>query len=205
MDVDANDFNSLRKLAAGVIDGLLAGKVPPYIDRDELIGECITRLPSLLDEYGARNGASLGTFLKKAWRNDALNFIDKERRRRKYLVDDPIRPTNSDSDDENDDVRSPEDQVVFEQQQREGRAQDQDTYQTLLRADVFERASRLLTREQFSALMLCYRAGLTERQAGQELGTTREAIHSRLGKATQKLKADFQKNPPHLDPKGYHS
>ena len=70
-DIDVGDFENLRQIAANVIDNLLAGGVPPYIDRDELIGECVSKLPSLLAEYGSRNGASLATFLKRAWRNDA--------------------------------------------------------------------------------------------------------------------------------------
>jgi RNA polymerase sigma factor (sigma-70 family) len=192
-DIDANDFNALRKLAAGVVDGLLAGRVPPYIDRDELIGECIAQLPSLLAEYEGRNGASLATFLKRAWRNDALNVIDKERRRRNYLVDDPVRPTNAAGAD--DDIGSPEDRQAFEDNERDRQWHKQQDYKGQLREDVFARARRLLTPEQFEALMCCYREGMTERLAGEAIGTTREAVASRLRKAIRKLQDDFRENP----------
>jgi RNA polymerase sigma factor (sigma-70 family) len=192
-DIDANDFNALRKLAAGVVDGLLAGRVPPYIDRDELIGECIAQLPSLLAEYEGRNGASLATFLKRAWRNDALNVIDKERRRRNYLVDDPVRSTNAAGAD--DDIGSPEDRQAFEDNERDRQWHKQQDYKGQLREDVFARARRLLTPEQFEALMCCYREGMTERLAGEAIGTTREAVASRLRKAIRKLQDDFRENP----------
>lgn len=203
-EIDANDFNALRKLAAGVVDGLLAGRVPPYIDRDELIGECIAQLPALLAEYEGRNGASLATFLKRAWRNDALNIIDRERRRRNHLVDDSVRPTNA-AGGESDDIGSAEDRQAFEDNERDQRWDKQQDYKGQLKEDVFARARRLLTPEQFEALMCCYREGMTEKVAGETLGTTREAVASRLRKALRKLQDDFRENPLEPDPGRYQS
>jgi RNA polymerase sigma factor (sigma-70 family) len=192
--MDVNDYNALRKLAAGVVDGLLAGKVPAYIDRDELIGECIAQLPSLLAEYQGRNGASLETFLKRAWRSDALNFIDKERRRHTHLAPHPLLSTGA-RDSGEEDTGSFQDRAELALQRNSDTWHSAEAFRRGLKSDVFSRARLLLTPDQFEALRWCYYAGMTERMAAEKLGITREAVASRLRKAVRKIREDFDNNP----------
>jgi len=194
VDKGGNDFNALRKLAAGVVDGLLAGGVPSYVDRDELIGECIAQLPALLAEFEGRNGASLETFLKRAWRNDVLNFIEKERGRRAHLDPHPLLSTGARDSDEQD-GGSFQDRAEYELQRDSDSWHAAESFRMALKSDVFSSARKLLTPEQFEAVMCCYYAGMTEKIAAEKLGTTREAVASRLRKSIRKIRDDFESNP----------
>jgi RNA polymerase sigma factor (sigma-70 family) len=180
-------------LVEDIVHGTCSRGVPTYIEADDLIQECLMRIPGAIKGYRGVGGATLKTYLKTAIRRDVMDLIQRERR----------EPINSSS-------RSGGDVVVgIEANTVEG---DESAARTAHRAAVIayceqesnsrewgnnsnsvQEAGRILTPEQFQAVRLCYVAGMTQEQAAKELGITREAVKSRLAKADFKLRKHLKK------------
>jgi RNA polymerase sigma factor (sigma-70 family) len=177
--------------ALDVIEGVVRGEIsrglPSYIDADDLIQECAIRLPAAIKAYRGKGGASVKTYLKTVIRNDVMDLIKLERR----------EPIHSPFCDGSSDVRFNEDDERDEEiswssyRNREDSGEEHEL--TERDKSRLKALFTLLTKEQLIAVLMCHHEGLTQEQAAKRLGITRNAVKSRLRKASLVLQKQFSK------------
>lgn len=179
------DCRKALDLVEEVVRGTKSRGIPTYIEADDLIQECLLRLPDAMRKYRGENGASPKTYLRTVIRRDVLDQIAAQRRE---PINSPYRDT--DNIEVGNEVK-PEDERAWKKNFKSNVAE----YSRSL-ADAGEwgpqpqplmDACGALTPEQRAAVTLCDLEGITQEEAAARLGIKRTAIASRLRKAHGKL------------------
>lgn len=188
--IDARDIESLvveyYPLVEQVVRGTCSRGVPTYIESDDLIQECALRLPQAIRDYRGEAGASMKTYLKAVIRRDVLDVIKRERR-------EPIHGCRTGGDltalceAESDDPESRNvafKSAVYEHSMEMGSLNARRADNTDSRLGDWR---NLLTAEQVQVVELCHIDRMTQEEAATRLGITRNAVKSRLLKASARL------------------
>lgn len=193
LELDACQVESLvveyLPLVKQIVRGTCSRGVPTYIDADDLVQECALRLPQAIIGYQGRLGASMKTYLKTVIRRDVLDVIDRE-------SCDPICGLRIGDDItacievESQDTESRNRAFKHAVAENSRAIADSNADPAAWSGD----AGRLsdwrgrLTSEQAQVVELCHVNGMTQKQAAARLGVTREAVKSRLLKASLNLR-----------------
>jgi len=183
---DREQCEKALDLVLDIVRGTLSRGAPTYIEADDLIQECLMRLPDVIRDYRGKRGAALKTYLKTAIRRDVMDAIQRERREPiHYAAGDNILPNGETIEDGAPVPWEEADFSMFKQSALEQRELDQRS------TAVFD-AMHMLTNDQLDAVILCHVSGLTQDAAARQLGITREAVASRLRKASAALKKNIK-------------
>jgi RNA polymerase sigma factor (sigma-70 family) len=175
-------------LVEGVVRGELSRGVPFYVEGDALAQECLVRIPEAIRSFSRRNGCSLKSYLKCVILHDVQDVIKSERREPIHShrdgpdVSESIDPVTETEPGDSDMVKA-----FFE---------NSDSQAQHFGLSRIEGAMLcFLTKGQYDAVRLCHLDGLTQEQAAKALGITREAVKSRLGKASATLQKVLNRRP----------
>lgn len=175
-------------LVEGVVRGTVARGVPTYIEADDLIQECLVRLPDAISAYTGKHGASVKTYLKAVIRHDVLDVIGHERRQPTNMAYRDNIAVGHDAPWEEEDIEWKDAALSYSHGLRQSREWERGSLTGVDKA--------LLTPDQYDAVILCHVEGMTQEQAAKRLGITREALSSRLRKARAKIRVVLGKPVP---------
>ena len=172
--------------ALELVEGVVRGVVATDIDCDELIQECLIRLPDAIRQYRGNNGSSLRTYLKKVIQNDVIDAIKRER---KDLVHN-AQPLPMESQPQGSLGHSLQ-WVLYDNLRLD------DDLASSISADYARQQLRgwldWVTPDQAIVLALCTIHGLTQEAAATRLGTTRGGVLSRLNKGLANIRKHLDK------------
>jgi RNA polymerase sigma factor (sigma-70 family) len=191
---DREQCREALDLVLAVVRGTLSRGVPSYIEGDDLVQECLIRLPDAIRAYRRKSGSSVKTYLKAVIRNDVMDFINHERRQPSAIA-------------EGFETWNPGDEspaLVDEYGLRIGWAQaalnhsrdiaEQRDWDRLERPPTVD-LTALLTDEQLDVVAFCDLLDRSQKDTAELLGISRNAVASRLRKAHAKLRKAYSDHP----------
>jgi RNA polymerase sigma factor (sigma-70 family) len=193
---DREECKRALDLVLGFVRGTLSRGVPTYVEADDLVQECLIRLPDAIRDYRGKNGSSVKTYLKAVIRNDVMDAIKRERR----------EPASGGVEIDTADTGTaggPRVGLVNEHGQQISRnhaaleyssgVAEQNGWNRQIYPVVDPVA--LLTDQQLDVVGLCDLLDVTQEEAAERLGITRNAVASRLRKAHTKLRKAYSDHP----------